>query len=302
MTDAPPRRVDLAGPRALAAATDLLLRARAEDPMAGLYEAADLQWWSKDDASLASSRSTFWLDADHRPLACLLVAEQGPQTDEPGRVDADVLWRPSQDAVVRRHVLPTCVAELAALPSGADRPVAITVDGRDAGFRRLVEAAGFRRRPDDDMLQMAQRPAAPPVPVPLPDGLRFDDDRTRPPDRVHHLAKRNGDGIADVLRACSLYRPDLDLCVRTAAGAVAAYCLCWLDPGNGVGLFEPVRTEAAYQGQGIGRAMMTEGLRRLMADGAMSIKVNTYATNLAAKRLYEGVGFVPAFDMVAFAR
>lgn len=297
-----PRRIDLSGPPALEATTALLLRARSEDPMFGLYEAADLQWWSKDDPSLASNRSTFWLDADDQPIACFLRAESAPRPGEPGRLDTDILWRPSQDDLVRQHVHPTAVAELAALPGLLDRVVAIVVDERDAGLRQLVEAAGFRRQPDDDMIQLVQRPSALPAPLPLPQGMRLDDDRSRPPDQPHHLAKRNGAGIADRLRACSLYRPDLDLCLRTASGDVAAYGVCWLDPSNGVGLFEPVRTEEAYQRQGLGRALMTEAIRRLMANGAGLIKITTSATNPAAKRLYEGVGFVPAFAKLSYAR
>ncbi|MBA3415715.1 MAG: hypothetical protein H0U10_10880, partial [Chloroflexia bacterium] len=56
MTDAELHEVDLAGRDALDAVTDLLLRARSDDPMAGLYEAADPQWWWKDQDDLASSR------------------------------------------------------------------------------------------------------------------------------------------------------------------------------------------------------------------------------------------------------
>lgn len=296
------REVDLAGCAYLDAGTDLLLRARSEDPMAGLWEAGDLQWWWKDEPFLASSRCTFWFDADGEAVACLVLAEQGHRTDGPGRIDAEVLWRPRRDAVVRARVLPAVVARLAAFPGATGLPVAITADERDPDLLRRLAAAGFRRVPDEDTVQLAQCPTAPPEPLPLPAGLRFDDDRSRPPDRPHHLAKRNGEQVAERLRECSLYRPDLDLCVRTAEGEVAAYCLCWLDPGNGVGLFEPVRTEDAHQRRGIGRALMVEGIRRLMANGATLIKVTRAATSESAKGLYEGVGFVPAFTKLPYAR
>nr|MBA3414337.1 GNAT family N-acetyltransferase [Chloroflexia bacterium] len=205
-------------------------------------------------------------------------------------------------ALVRARALPTALARLAALPVAPDRPVYVAADDRDRDVIRRLETVGFRHDPDEETVQMAQRPAFPPAPVPLPAGLRFDDDRSRPAGRPHHLAKRNGEHVAERLRECSLYRPDLDLCVRTAADEVAAYCLCWLDPGNRVGLFEPVRTEDAYHRRGIGRALMVEGIRRLIAAGAVLIKVSRDRFSDAAKGLYEGVGFVEAFATLGYAR
>lgn len=304
MDDPGPVVRDLSGRDYLDAVTALLLQARSEDPMAGLYEAGDLQWWWKDEDTLAANRSTFWCDAAGEPIACLLLSEWKPTADGPGGIDADLIWRPGQDALVRAQVFPTAVARLAALPTLPDQTLTIVVDERDGDLRRRLEGAGFRRRPDDDMVQLAQRPERPPDPVLLSPGFRFDDERSRPRDGAepHHLAQRNGARVAERLRECSLYRPDLDLCVQAATGEVAAYCLCWLDSGNRVGLFEPVRTEDAFHRRGLGRAMMTEGIRRLMAHDARLIKVTTGGTNDAARRLYEGVGFVAAFAKLSYER
>ena len=300
MTDASLRVVDLAGRAFLDTATELLLRARGDDPMAGIYEAGDVQWWWKDEAGHAATRHTFWFDAEDQPVAALLVAETEPADGKPGRVDADLFWRPSRDALVRERVLPDARDRLAARSRASAWPVSIYVDEGDADLRRRLEAAGFRGAPGDDMLQLAQRPERTPEPAPLPSGLSFADDRARPTHQPHHLAKRNGEHVAIRLRECSLYRPDLDLCVRTDDGEVAAYCLCWLDPGNRVGLFEPVRTEDAYQRRGIGRAMMVEGIRRLMAHGATLIKVTSAANNDPAKRLYWSIGFAEAFAKLCY--
>lgn len=294
--------VDLAGLEYLRAVTELLLAARGDDPMAGLYEAGDLQWRWKDEDALASSRYTFWLDDARRPVACLLVAEQGRRAGDAGRFDCVLLWRPAADGVVRTEVFPVALARLATLAAGLDRRVAIGVDERDADWRARLEAAGFRHEPGEDLVQMWQRPAAPPAPRPLPAGMRLDDDRSRLARCPHHLTKRNGGRVAERLRECSLYRPELDLCVRTGDGEVAAYCLCWLDRTNGVGLFEPVRTEDAFQRRGIGRALLTEGVRRMMAAGAGLIKVNRARENDAARGLYVSVGFADAFAELQYLR
>lgn len=175
-------------------------------------------------------------------------------------------------------------------------------DERDEEFFDRLETLGFVRAPDQDFVQMWQQPTTSPAEPSLATGFRFDDDRFRTSGTSHHLAQRNGRQVAERLREVSLYRPDLDLCIRDANGTVAAYCLCWLDVANSVGMFEPVRTEDAYQRRGLGRALLAEGTRRLMANGATTIKVAREADNAASAALYRRSGFVDAFRNLAWRR
>ncbi|MDQ3249074.1 MAG: GNAT family N-acetyltransferase, partial [Chloroflexota bacterium] len=87
------------------------------------------------------------------------------------------------------------------------------------------------------------------------------------------------------------YDPELDLVMEAPDGTFAAYCVCWIDQQNGLGLFEPVGTHPDFRQQGLGKALLTEGLRRLHARGAGTALVTTGGSNAAARRLYEGVGF-----------
>ena len=93
------------------------------------------------------------------------------------------------------------------------------------------------------------------------------------------------------LRATPGYTPELDLVAVAPDGAFASYCICWLDPINRAGEFEPVGTRPAYQRQGFGRAVITEGLRRLKAHGTTDASVLTPQSNERAVALYESVGF-----------
>ena len=77
----------------------------------------------------------------------------------------------------------------------------------------------------------------------------------------------------------------------TTDGAFGPSCLCWFDPASRSGLFEPVGTRPAYRGEGLGRAVMLEGLRRLRGLGADTALVTAIHDNRAAIRLYESVGF-----------
>jgi ribosomal protein S18 acetylase RimI-like enzyme len=93
------------------------------------------------------------------------------------------------------------------------------------------------------------------------------------------------------LRSLSEYQPELDLVVVAPDGRLAAYALCWLDPINQTGEFEPVGTHADFRGQGLGKAVMQEGLRRLRQHGAKAAYVTAIGGNEAARGLYESVGF-----------
>ena len=93
------------------------------------------------------------------------------------------------------------------------------------------------------------------------------------------------------LRGAPLYDPRLDLVTVAPDGAFGSYCLCWFDPASRTGLFEPVGTHPEHRGEGLGRAVMLEGLRRLQKLGARTALVTAIHDNRAAARLYDSVGF-----------
>jgi ribosomal protein S18 acetylase RimI-like enzyme len=82
------------------------------------------------------------------------------------------------------------------------------------------------------------------------------------------------------------YNPELDLVVSTPNNEFASFCLIWLS--GGVGYFEPVGTRAAFRRQGLGRAVILEGFRRLKALGAHSAMVYSGTNN---REFYESCGF-----------
>ncbi|MEZ4617896.1 MAG: GNAT family N-acetyltransferase [Caldilineaceae bacterium] len=89
----------------------------------------------------------------------------------------------------------------------------------------------------------------------------------------------------------AVYDGERDLFVRSPDGRGASACTIWFDPVNGVGLFEPVGTHPDFQGKGLGKAVMTEGLRRMKAAGMTRAVVGFDPTNVAALALYTSMGF-----------
>lgn len=91
-----------------------------------------------------------------------------------------------------------------------------------------------------------------------------------------------------------LYRRDLDLVAVAPDGTLAAFCTVWVDDVTRTAVFEPVGTHPDHQQRGLGKAIMTEGLRRAQRLGATLATVSSYST--AAHALYAAVGFT-AFEL-----
>ena len=87
------------------------------------------------------------------------------------------------------------------------------------------------------------------------------------------------------------YERDLDVVAVAPDGVIAAYVNGWIDPVNQIGDFDPVGARPAYRRQGLTRAVLLDGLRRMQARGMTRVCVSTNEANMPARRLYESIGF-----------
>jgi ribosomal protein S18 acetylase RimI-like enzyme len=99
-----------------------------------------------------------------------------------------------------------------------------------------------------------------------------------------------------------VYEADRDVVAVAPDGRFAAFCIFWLDAVNKVGLFEPVGTHPDFQRQGLGKAVMLEGLRRMKVRGMESAIVCAEDDNVAAIKLYESIGFRVANKLCMFVK
>ncbi|HEX6035208.1 MAG TPA: GNAT family N-acetyltransferase [Anaerolineales bacterium] len=86
-----------------------------------------------------------------------------------------------------------------------------------------------------------------------------------------------------------LYRRDLDIVAVAPDGELAAFCTVWFDDITRSAVFEPVGTHPDHQKRGLGKAVMSEGLRRAGHLGATLATVSSYSKG--AHALYESMGF-----------
>jgi mycothiol synthase len=86
-----------------------------------------------------------------------------------------------------------------------------------------------------------------------------------------------------------IYRRDLDIVAVAHDGELAAFSTVWFDDSTRTAVFEPVGTHPSHQKCGLGKAVMSEGLRRAQKLGATLATVSSYSTG--AHALYESMGF-----------
>ena len=261
----------------LALATDLLQRARLANAEAGVWEAADLQWWWRTPRRSDAIGHIFWID-DERPVAGVVLTDWGRAWG------CDPIVVPGVSTVT----LPTVWARaLEAINALGLKAVEVLVRDDDLELQRLLAAAGFVADDERSGITWMDTQDRPNVAA-LPEGFTIVD-RGQATTAPHPMQRRSGEGVEARLRQCSLYDPGLDLAVEAAGGPVAGYALFWFDPVTEVGMVEPMRVEDAYQRRGLARAMLTAGLDRLAKQGARRLKVG-YATDVA-RGLYVGAGF-----------
>ncbi len=92
-----------------------------------------------------------------------------------------------------------------------------------------------------------------------------------------------------------LYRRDLDIVAVAPDGELAAFCTVWFDDVTRTAVFEPVGTHPNHQKRGLGKTVMSEGLRRAERLGATLANVSSYGK--AAHALYMSMGFTE-FDLL----
>jgi hypothetical protein len=144
----------------------------------------------------------------------------------------------------------------------------------DADRIALLGRRGFVRRPE--AYYLAARCLDGPLPAPEPPvgfvvrALAGEDEAA---ERVAHRPDVTAERYRAFMRTPG-YERDLDLVAAAPDGRFGAYCVCWMDPANGVGEFEPVGAPGLSragvgEGGGVGRLPTHESPRRAHGAGLL---------------------------------
>ena len=232
--------------------TELLQRARLADAEAGLWEAADLQWWWRTPRRSDAIDQLFWID-DEGPVAGVVLTDWGRAWG------CDPIVVPGVSTVPLPTVWARAVEAIDAL--GLEAVEVLARRRRRSSWLDLLAERRLRGRrgPIGSTWMDADGPARR-APLCRRDSCSWTGPETT---RPHPMRRRSGERGRGPPPAVLALRPGLDLAVEAADGQVAGYALFWFDPVTKVGLVEPMRVEDAYQRRGLARAMLTAGLDRL---------------------------------------
>ena len=109
-------------------------------------------------------------------------------------------------------------------------------------------------------------------------------------EQYHHLMQAPG------------YDIELDLVVVAPDARFGAFAMCWIDPVNKIGQFEPVGTAPQFRQIGLGRAVLLEGMRQMKARGVETVVVIVEEAEQAARAFYESVGFKPRWKLFLYSK
>jgi len=197
----------------------------------------------------------------------IAVAEEQLAARQPDGSQQLAIWAPAQD-VLRQDLLKE---------RGYTRDQNAETQWRrslDSSIPDVPIPEGYRIRSLELGLELLERCYA--------SGLGFHDG-----DIQIAVNNRNDPSWYRNIQTAPLYRRDLDLVAIAPEGEIAAFCTIWFDDVTRSGYFEPVATVPAHQRRGLGKAVMTEGLRRLQGIGATTAFVSGSST--AANALYRSV-------------
>jgi mycothiol synthase len=93
------------------------------------------------------------------------------------------------------------------------------------------------------------------------------------------------------------FEVERELVMVAPDGHLAAFLIYWLDPVTKCGLFEPVGCHKDFRRRGLTRALMYEGMRRMVEHGMIKAMVchEVAEENPASAGLYASVGFQPIY-------
>jgi len=182
------------------------------------------------------------------------------------------------------------------------RAVHVYLDEQDDAWHQIALALGYERMVDEGFAEMTMTLAATALPerIEIPEGFEIlgldEDDDVRKVHRVmhrgfNHEGEPPEDGLDDRRRKLSApsLRKDLTVVARAPNGDFSSFCGMWIDAVNRIAMVEPVATDPDYRRQGLGTAVVLEGIRRCAAEGA------TVAFVGSDQAFYKSMGFEPAY-------
>jgi mycothiol synthase len=292
------------GGQALGEALNFVTICRALDPLGNYLHIGDLQWWCRDGSLDDQQNWHFWYQESGEALALGLIN---------GNEIVCLLhpnFRTHERYLMVRQWALQHLKERAQQQGEGQYEVREEAADDEPELASFLEREGYTRQ--EMYYHLYHRSLLESVPAPvLPEGFTIRSVAGEAEAEMRAALQRDAffqGGSKNyeewTLRQLAVmkmphYDPQLDLMVMAPDGTPAAGCICWEDPVNRVGLFEPVGTRPQFRRQGLATALMPGGLQRLRERGMQAALVigrhpgkEENSTEFTSSRfVYEAVGF-----------
>ncbi len=278
-----------AGPHDLGTLSNFLMQVRSVIHRAHHLHVGDLVWqlFHMQAAFDRSEIVHLWEDADGGLIGFVLLYPAF------GFFDLEVHTQ-HRGSLLERAMLTWAETQLRAQQPAVDGGLYTLVHAQDMSRSELLEQHGYTK--GEPWLYL-QRSLDQPIPIPqLPPafGVRHVQDGSEASARATVLAAAFGAAVqaeryVQFMQAPG-YNSELDIVAVAPDRRFAAFAMCWVDPVNKVGQFEPVGTAPEFRRMGLGRAVLLEGMRQMQRRGAESVMVIVEEAEQAARALYASVG------------
>lgn len=108
--------------------------------------------------------------------------------------------------------------------------------------------------------------------------------------------------VLEWLSNCSFHVPELDLVAVTTDNTIASFCTFRMDPYSKIISLEPMGTNPNYRQLGLGKAILSEGIKRAMKYNPPFFYIDGAANTPAANRLYDVTGFSEKYGIYSWSK
>lgn len=189
---------------------------------------------------------------------------------------------------------------------GSENHEGIYLMGGDDEFAQIANDAGYTSTDDAEPMSVIDVSKVPDS-SPIPDGFRLqslaDDDDLAKSDRVLHRGFNDGgepddDGIVGrkFMQSAPNFNRELNIVAVAPNGDWVSYSGMWYEPTNRYCYVEPVATDPDYRLMGLGKAAVTESIRRSRLLGAEISFVG------ATLPIYKSIGFEQVYSLEKWVR
>jgi GNAT superfamily N-acetyltransferase len=211
---------------------------------------------------------------------------------------------------IKAEMLDYYEREIRVTPDGLDNHEGIYLMGGDDEFGQIASAAGYTKSDDAEPMSIVPTDQVPDS-APLPDGFKLislTDENS--PKKSHQVLWRgfnhecdpdeNGlvehdfvNGIAEreFMQSAPNFAFDLNVVAVAPNGDWISYSGMWYEPTNKYCYVEPVATDPEYRLKGLGKAAVTESIRRATLLGAEVAYVG------ATLPIYKSISFEQVYSL-----